>query len=159
MNIKYFAGVTTIEELKKTYRKLSKKFHPDVNPADDAAKIFIEINAEYEFLFGRLGNEKTEKQGHKVDDSFRYVIDKLIKYDELEINIIGSWVWVKGNTYQYKEFLKDLGFRWSSKNKSWYLGEITGKKRRGSLTWAQKVEKYGLEKVKEAKTVTRKRLA
>ena len=37
------------EEIKKAYRELSKKYHPDLNPGDEsAAKRMSEINAAYE---------------------------------------------------------------------------------------------------------------
>jgi curved DNA-binding protein len=39
---------STEEEIKKSYRSLSKKYHPDVNP--DGVEKFKEINEAYEVL-------------------------------------------------------------------------------------------------------------
>ena len=37
------------EEIKKAYRELAKKYHPDMNPGDaEAAKKMNEINAAYD---------------------------------------------------------------------------------------------------------------
>jgi molecular chaperone DnaJ len=44
------------EEIKKSYRNLSKKFHPDVNP--NGAEQFKEINEAYETL-GDKGKKQT----------------------------------------------------------------------------------------------------
>ena len=38
------------EEIKKAYRKLARKYHPDINKAKDAEEKFKEINAAYEIL-------------------------------------------------------------------------------------------------------------
>ena len=37
------------EEIKKAYRRLAKKYHPDLNPGDaEAARKMQEVNAAYE---------------------------------------------------------------------------------------------------------------
>ena len=38
------------DEIKSAYRRLAKKYHPDLNKAPDAAEKFKEINEEYEVL-------------------------------------------------------------------------------------------------------------
>lgn len=40
----------TEDEIKKAYRSLAKKYHPDVNKASDAAEKFKEVNEAYEVL-------------------------------------------------------------------------------------------------------------
>lgn len=42
----------TEKELKKAFRKLAMKYHPDRNPSPDAAQRFHEINEAYEILIG-----------------------------------------------------------------------------------------------------------
>ena len=41
---------SSIEEIKKAYRKKARLYHPDINPAPDAKDHFISITEAYEFL-------------------------------------------------------------------------------------------------------------
>lgn len=131
----------TLEELKKVYRKLALEFHPDRGGTDEQ---MAEINNAYEEMFNRLKNGSKEVAG-----DFMSVIDELMKFDGIEIDIVGTWIWVYGNTYGCKEDLKKLNFKWASKKKKWYLGETTN--RRGSMSYEKITEIYGVEKVKSAK--------
>ena len=41
------------KEVKKAYWKLAKKYHPDVNPSQEASKKFIEITEAYDAFSGK----------------------------------------------------------------------------------------------------------
>lgn len=52
------------DEIKKAYRKLSKKYHPDLNKGDkDSEKKFKEINAAYEILSDRQKRAQYDQFG------------------------------------------------------------------------------------------------
>jgi curved DNA-binding protein len=55
----------TSSEIKKAYRQLAKKYHPDINKTPEAEEKFKEINAAYEVL----GDEEKKGQYDQFGDS------------------------------------------------------------------------------------------
>src|SRR5712692_3344480 len=64
----------TEDEIKQTYRKLARKYHPDVNPGDKSAEEkFKEINEAYEVLSDADKRKKYDRLGQnwKAGEEFR----------------------------------------------------------------------------------------
>ena len=66
------AKTASEDELKKAYRKLAKKYHPDLNPGDKEAEAkFKEVNEAYEILSDKDKRAKYDQFGHAgVDPNF-----------------------------------------------------------------------------------------
>lgn len=61
----------TPDQIKKAYRKLAMKYHPDVNKAPDAEEKFKEINEAYEVLSDEKKRAQYDQFGHAgVDGQF-----------------------------------------------------------------------------------------
>ena len=60
------------DEIKKAYRKLAKKYHPDVNPGDQAAEAkFKEVNEAYSILSDKEKRARYDQFGHAgVDPNY-----------------------------------------------------------------------------------------
>ena len=59
--MKYFNNVSTLEDLRRQYKELLKKYHPD-NP-QSSTEACQEINAEYDRLFKREVLQKIINSG------------------------------------------------------------------------------------------------
>ena len=161
---KYFENISTLEQLRKQYKDLLKKHHPDNggNVAD-----MQEINAEYDKLFKILKDRHESKatgnadsQGTKQSDysqnmydwendkALREVLEKIINFNGIDIEIAGQWIWISGNTYAYKKELKEIGFKWASQKKQWYWhSEIFRKRSHKTLSMNDIRKYYGSTKV------------
>ena len=155
---KWFAGIKTVEELRKRYRELLKKYHPDNDGG--SVEITQEINTEYDRLFAILSKEsKTDGESTAYDDkaeneAFKAVINDIIHINA-DIEIIGSWVWVHGG-YEYRELLKSVGFKFAPKKKCWcWHSEAYHKRSRKTLSLDDIRNFYGST---EVETDGRKRL-
>jgi len=101
------------EEIKKAYRKLAKKYHPDNyanNPlADLAAEKFKEINDAYETLTGNGGQEGNQNYSQNSGGSGDFAqirnLINLNRIDEAEdlldqiMNRTAEWFFLKGNIF------------------------------------------------------------
>lgn len=146
---KYFAGVETVEELRKRYKELLKKHHPDNGGNEETMK---EINAEYDRLSAQMSREnkadgKSTTYDNKAEDkAFREVLNQIIRYN-MEIELIGRWIWCF-NCYAYKDRLKELGFRYAPKKRAWtwHFGEFS-RYHKGETSIDDIRAKYGSQKV------------
>jgi len=146
----YFKGIVSLEELKRTYRKLATAFHPDRGGDEETMKV---INNEYERAFNELKNSYNEgrpeeQQIKECPEEFKEVIINIIDLEGLEIELIGSWIWVSGSTIEHKDTLKENGFMWASKKKMWYWrSEENAVKSRSNKSIDAIRKTYGSDKI------------
>jgi len=112
----YFKSVTSLNDLKKEYRKLAKKYHPDCN-STDTNQVMKNINRQYKLLFEQLKHTKntTTNENNENENvyTFMNIINEYIKYQNMNIDIVGSWLWIDGNTYTIKDKSKETGSKLS----------------------------------------------
>lgn len=103
------AKTATEDEIKKAYRKLAMKFHPDRNQGDGAKKAeeqFKEVKEAYEHLSDKDKREEYDSFGHSPDNRYQHT-------------------WTSGNSDKtvFKDIFKDL-----------FGGEFDNVFRQGSFT-------------------------
>lgn len=153
---RYFEGIKTVEDLKQKYKELVKKLHPDLSKKD-TTKEFVEMKKQYEEKFEKVKNtfinsqgEYYEKENTETPEEFTEIIEKLIKIDGINIEIIGSWIWITGNTKEQKDYLKELGFRFSGNKQAWYYHTGSYRKRsKKKHTLSEIREMFDNTKIKE----------
>ena len=138
-----FRGVEGINEAKKIYKQLAKILHPDKIGGDEES--FKLLNAFYNEL---IEHKIYFSNNVKIDIELEKVISLILHLDDVVIELVGQWVWVSGDTKEHKEKLKELGFKWASKKKMWFYGEM--KKRNHKEQSLEDIKaKYGSETLKE----------
>lgn len=147
-----FEKITNFADLRKAYREAARKAHPDMGGSTEEMQ---KVNADFEAATKRI-----ERTGERFDsntnstanaaqtgaenaqnaskttaaDMAKYaeILQKLAGLDDIEIELVGSWLWVSGNTYARREQIKAAGLWWSSKHKAWYWHAPEDKCRRAS---------------------------
>lgn len=121
--MEWFAA-DNIEELRDQYKKLLIMYHPDNNPDMDTTKFMQEINAEYDKILKQFASNQSDSEfSAEKEFELKKVLKEVIRIKaDILIELIGSWIWISGNTYSVKDKLKGLGFKWASKKHMWYWG-------------------------------------
>lgn len=135
--INYFAGIVGVEKIKTRYRELALEYHPD---RGGDVETMQEINRQYHELL-KMSDKSTSRGSDGESHTYHYnearetaVAEKLAEViarnlPGIRIMLVGTWLWVDGETQPVKEQLKEMGFRWHSERGKWYWN--TGSYRRG----------------------------
>jgi hypothetical protein len=135
-----FEEVKDLLELKKEFKRLAKIYHPDVGGSNEAFKILNSLYNTY------LEDKIYFSNDTKINIELEKIISTLLIFENINIEVVGSWIWVSGETQVIKEHLKDNGFKWASKKKMWYFGEM--KKRSRGQRMEDIRAKYGSQTIK-----------
>jgi hypothetical protein len=163
-----------LDGLKAAYRAAALKWHPDRNGGSlEAQEMMKAINEAFELLRDNLGfwtvgqgtgtgaedgggNGRGRTWGPadpETEKELTAVYERIKHFEGLEIEICGKWLWVGGNTLQWRTQLKEAGLSWASKKQKWYWKPGGTKERRKGYKWTmdQVRERYGSEDLKTEK--------
>ena len=119
MKTNYFQDCNNLNEVKLRYKQLALKNHPD---RGGDTRTMQAINLEYETIknnpFLKFNQEKDEVQQDYIE--FPDIINHIIGFKDIIIELCGNWLWISGNTYKYRKQLKQYGFLYADKKKLWY---------------------------------------
>ena len=156
--MKYFEAVSTLEGLRKQYKDLLKVYHPDNGGSEEICKA---INEEYGRIFadlkaGKVFGKSAAKESFydsmkwdaAEDQALREKLSRIIHFADINITLVGNWIWIDGNTYAVKNDLKAEGFRWAKEKRKWYWhSEAFRKRSRKKLSFDDICGLYGAQDV------------
>jgi hypothetical protein len=120
MQTNYFTGCNSPEELKKRYKELVLQFHPDrPGGCENTMKL---INAEFSHIskYGNYTYNNTAEEQTQDFTIFADILNNIINLPAINIEIIGKWLWVSGETKPLKDILKNNGLIFASNKKMWF---------------------------------------
>ena len=150
--MKWFNDCLTIEDVKATYKKLAKQYHPDLG--GDTATM-QQINTEYAFATAKAikGANLTDEEAENEilsSEAYRNAIEQIIHLEGITIELVGYWIWVTGQTYPNRAPLKAAGFLFAPKKQAWYFRTAEYKVGKSSGKSLDEIrDKYGSEVLNE----------
>lgn len=138
--------IKDLDTLKKQYFKLSKLYHPD---AGGTKEQFQNLQVEYKKLLknileGSNLSSDQKKNEIEIDEAIRNIVDSIINLNNINIELIGKWLWISGNTYAVRSELKKAGLIYIKKDGiSYWVYKGSESRGRGKLTIDEIKKKYG----------------
>ncbi len=152
----YFITFTSIDQIKLEYRRLVWIYHPD--RGGDTSEM-QKINSQYQDALARCDGQTTKGTDGKNhtytynQDIEQAIMDKIaeiisLKLDGIEVWLIGTWIWIDGDTRPHRKTLKAAKCKWHSKRKKWYWHNGPKYRRGSKADFASLAATYGAKHFK-----------
>jgi hypothetical protein len=151
--------IKDLDQLKKQYFTLVKIYHPDAGGTHEQ---FIKLKDEYDklrdaILKGSNLSEEEKKNEVVIDEALQTIIDNIINIEDINIELIGKWIWVSpkltGFTNSSYALLKQAGLTYAKKAGKPYMlyKGVESKGSRGKMSKEEIEKKYGKTKFEPKK--------
>ena len=105
--LKLKTDITDIKQLKFIYHQLAKKYHSDLNQVKNDTMMQL-LNNCYSWAKDNLPIcVDTQQATSDISSDIEQAIDAIKHLQNINIELCGSWLWVTGDTKQYKDIFKD----------------------------------------------------
>ena len=152
----YFENVETLENLRREYHRLAFINHPDKG---GDLKTMQLINDQYDKMSKLLiSSDESFSEGRKeyeqqVSEELRERLNRIIRLPGIMIELIGSWIWITGNTFSVRDTLKEEGYKFSHPKAAWYWHKGDYFKKSGVLLSMEEMrDLWGQQKIESEPT-------
>lgn len=83
-----------------------------------------------------------------MSEEYRAVVEQLMAFTGIVVDVVGNWIWVTGNTYPIRKQLKETGLFYASKKVAWYYRSEEFKTTGSRKSLEEIKAKYGSETVR-----------
>ena len=132
----FFADCTDVDQARAKFKSLCKIHHPDVG---GSAETFREMVREFQAFqkaawdqggASKWGAEyKPKADSHDLGEKSHAILAEVVRFPDIQTEILGTWIWCSGETRKYKDQFKGLGMRWSKNKSAWFYHEQPYRKR------------------------------
>jgi curved DNA-binding protein CbpA len=110
----HFQSLKSLDQGKMIYKRLARELHPDRGGDSESFKNLS--NVYHRFI------DDLQSKNSDIDIEIEKKASEVAHYD-VDVEIVGKWIWISGDTKPIKEILKAKGFKWSKNKSMWYYGE------------------------------------
>jgi len=128
----------SLDSITKAYKKLLIESHPDHGGTSEkfqavrkAYKVVLE-NYKYDKHTKDENTNEWSSERVSIDPELQSKLVELfenINTEHIDIEILGNWIWITGNTYPIKSDIKKCEFKFSKNKTAWYWHPEGYKKR------------------------------
>ena len=116
-------AANTFEALKQAYRKASLKHHPDCGGDIEIMKLVNEAYDKLNSCDWTVSESEEANKDVSLTETLKDMLSKVSHLPGIKAEIVGTWLWISGNTYEYKKEIKTAGFKFSKNKEAWYYHE------------------------------------
>jgi hypothetical protein len=156
IEMNYFKDCNTLDEARKIYLNLAKKYHPDTNGPEASTERMQEVNNAFDNF-----TPSKEKFAGETDQwksaIFADIISELLKIPDTTVEICGSWVWIqttKEQRHQIKDIETGESYQrgWSKAKTMWYFSPKGYRKKSKKVLSMNSIrDLYGSQELKNEK--------
>lgn len=143
------------EDILPKYRNLAKRYHPDL-VGDASSEMMKLINEAHETarnkwadIMSYLNTGNGTSGNEFLGDKILRVYQSLKSLSGINIELIGSWLWITGDTKPVKDYIKEIGqyhecgVGFSKSKLAWYIKPDKRHRKGKNMDWKSMKQMWG----------------